>query len=80
MSKFGALADYCRGQSLQIFDLPFHKIEAIIGEKLPASANRPQYWANTSAATGPVRSAMIDTPYDTFLVDGSKRVQFRRRI
>ncbi|MEK6638202.1 MAG: hypothetical protein AABY88_08985 [Pseudomonadota bacterium] len=80
MSKFELLADYVRGQSFKTFDLPFHKIEAIIGEKLPKSAERPQYWANTSAATNPVRSALKDTNYDTFLVSGSKRVEFRRRF
>jgi hypothetical protein len=80
MAKFDKLADHCREQKLQTFDMPFYKIEALIGAKLPTSAKRPQYWANTAAATGPVRAAMVDTPYDTFLVDGSNRVQFRRRF
>ena len=79
MAKFGPLADYCRTQTLSTFDLPFAKIEALIGEKLPMSAKRPQYWSNTTAASGPVRSVMIDTPYDTFLVAGSNRVTFRKR-
>ena len=80
MAKFDPLAEHCRQQTLQTFDMPFHKIEALIGGKLPASACRPQYWANTTAASGSVRSVMVNTPYDTFLVDGSKRVQFRRRF
>ena len=80
MAKFDGLAEYCQTRSWQNFDLPFHKIEALIGEKLPASAERPQYWANTSAASGPVRAAMVNTRYDTFLVAGSKRVEFRRRF
>ena len=79
MSKFDALADYCRTQTLQTFDLPFHKIEAIIGTKLPTSALRPQYWANTVSGGSPVRQAMRDTRYETFLVSGSRRVQFRRK-
>jgi hypothetical protein len=79
MAKFNALADFCDQQKLQTFDLPFHKIEALIGGKLPPSAKRPQYWANTTAATNPVRAALKDTPYETFLVDGSNRVQFRRK-
>jgi hypothetical protein len=79
MAKFDALAEHCRNQTLQTFDLPFHKIEALIGEKLPKSAERPQYWANTVAATGPVANVMKDTPYESFLVAGSKRVEFRRR-
>ena len=80
MAKFEKLAEYCRQQSFQTFDLPFHKIEAMIGEKLPASAKRPQYWANTEAASNPVRRALKDTPYETFLVAGSNRVEFRRKF
>ncbi|WP_326524391.1 hypothetical protein [Sphingomonas sp.] len=80
MAKFEPLAEYCRAQTLREFDLSFHKIEALIGEKLPPSANRPQYWANVVDGIGPVRSAMRHTPYETFLVDGSKRVQFRRKF
>lgn len=80
MSKFDRLAEYVNEQTLQTFDLPFHKIEVIIGDKLPESAKRPQYWANTTSGTGPVRSALKDTNYETFLVNGSKRVEFRRKF
>ena len=80
MGKFEALANYCREQKFEEFGLPFHKIEAMIGSKLPASALRPQYWANVVDGTGPVRAAMKDTPYETFLVSGSKRVRFRRKF
>lgn len=80
MSMFTPLAEYCRNQKLKEFELPFHKIEAIIGKKLPGSAQRPQYWANVVDGQGPVRSAMRDTPYETFLVSGSKRVRFERKF
>lgn len=80
MGKFSPLADYCNKQSLREFELPFHKIEGIIGSKLPLSAHRPQYWANVVDGTGPVRSAMRETPYETFLVAGSKRVRFERKF
>ncbi|GFM28602.1 hypothetical protein [Novosphingobium sp. PY1] len=79
MAKFGPLADYCSQQKLREFELPFHRIEAIIGDKLPASAERPQYWANVVDGTGPVRLAMKNTPYETFLVAGSRRVRFVRK-
>jgi hypothetical protein len=79
MAKFTALAGYCREQTLGEFELSFIKIEAIIGEKLPDSALRPQYWANVIDGTGPVRSAMKDTPYETFLIAGSRRVRFERK-
>lgn len=80
MAKFTALADYCRTRSLREFELSFLKIESIIGSKLPDSALRPQYWANVVDGTGPVRMAMKDTPYETFLVAGSRRVRFERKF
>ena len=79
MAKFEPLAEYCRQQTLREFELSFAKIEAMIGAKLPASALRPQYWANVVDGTGPVRLAMRATPYETFLVAGSKRVRFQRK-
>lgn len=79
MGKFAPLADYCREQRFREFELPFHKIESIISSKLPESALRPQYWANVASEAGPVRSAMKDTPYETFLVAGSRRVRFVRK-
>ena len=80
MAKFDALAAHCREQMFREFELPFHKIEAMIGSKLPDSALRPQYWANVVSGSGPVRAAMKDTPYETFLVAGSKRVRFQRKF
>lgn len=80
MGKFTPLADYCREQTLREFELSFIKIESIIGSKLPDSALRPQYWANVVDGTGPVRTAMKDTPYETFLVAGSRRVRFERKF
>jgi hypothetical protein len=80
MAKFDALADYVRQQTLREFELPFHKIEALIESKLPDSALRPQYWANTVDGGGPVRRVLRDTPYNTFLISGSRRVRFERRF
>ena len=79
MGKFMPLANYCREQTLNEFELSFQKIESIIGSKLPDSAQRPQYWANVVDGTGPVRSAMKNTRYETFLVAGSRRVRFERK-
>jgi hypothetical protein len=78
VSKFEPLAEYCREQNFGEFELPFHKIEAIIGDTLPKSALRPQYWANVVSGGGPVRAAMRHTQYETFLVEGSRRVRFQR--
>ncbi len=78
MKKFEPLAEYLRGQTLGTLDLTFARIEEIIGSPLPKSAFAPQYWANTTEAKGPVASALKTVDYDSFLVAGSKRVQFRR--
>jgi hypothetical protein len=80
MAKYDALAEHVRQQTLREFELPFYKIEAIIGAKLPDSALRPLYWANTVDGGGPVRRVLRDTPYDTFLISGSRRVRFERRF
>jgi len=80
MAKFDALADYVSSQTLREFEMPFHKIETLIGERLPDSALRPQYWANTVDGGGPVRRVLRKTPYDTFLISGSRRVRFERRV
>ena len=79
MGMFDPLAHYCCEQSLREFELPFHKIEAIIGRKLPDSSLRPQYWENVVEGGGPVRTAMRETPYDTYLVMGSRKVRFAKR-
>jgi hypothetical protein len=79
MAKYDPLAEYVSTQSLREFEMPFYKIEQLIGEKLPDSALRPQYWANTVEGGGPVRRALRKTPYDTFLISGSRRVRFERR-
>lgn len=80
MGKFTPLADYCCEQRLREFELSFIKIETIIGSKLPDSALRPQYWANAVDGKGSVRTAMKGTPYETFLVAGSRRVRFERKF
>lgn len=80
MSKFDALAAFVAQQTLREFEMPFHKIEALIGCKLPEGALRPQYWANTVDGGGSVRRVLRQTPYDTYLVSGSRRVRFERRF
>lgn len=80
MAKFDALAEYYRQQTLSEFELPFHKIETLIEEKLPLSALRPQYWANAVSGSGAVRTALRNTPYETFLVKDSRRVRFERKL
>ena len=80
MAKYDALTAHVSEQTLREFEMPFRKIEELIGSKLPDSALRPQYWANTADKGSPVREALRKTNYDTFLLSGSRRVRFERRF
>lgn len=82
MAKYDPLRDYLLRQRLHQFDLTFREIETIIGFKLPASANRPQWWANVKdpSTTHVQREAWRAAGYDAFLVSGSDKVRFQRRV
>ncbi|WP_094193822.1 DUF7662 domain-containing protein [Bradyrhizobium viridifuturi] len=80
MSKYDPLYEYLRGQSLQQFVLSFAEIERIIGDQLPPSAARPQWWEN---ATDPNSShvqcrAWRAAGYSAYLVSGSNSVRFEK--
>lgn len=78
MSKYDRLRDHLRHQRHAEFELTFKEMEAILGFALPASADRPQWWANQVAPGRPQREAWRAAGYDAFLVAGSQRVKFRR--
>jgi hypothetical protein len=79
-NKYDSLRDYLRRQSFDEFSLTFREIEQIIGSSLPASAERPQFWANVQSTTimNPLRQACRAGGYDTFLISGSRKVRFRK--
>lgn len=80
MSKYDALRDYLRQQKLREVVLTFKELEDLIGLSRPASAARPQSWANvTSRETKHVqREAWRAAGYDAFLISGSRKVRFVR--
>lgn len=79
MAKYDPLRDYLLRQSQPEFYLSFQQIETIIGASLPASADRPQWWANTKSPGSHVqREAWRIAGYDAFLVSGGQRVKFTR--
>ncbi len=78
MSKYAPLRDYLLRQKHREFELTFKEIEAIVGFKLPVSADRPQWWANQKAAGRAQREAWRAAKYDAFLIRGSDRVRFLR--
>jgi len=78
MSKYDPLRDWLRRQHLRDLELSFAEIENILGSRLPASRERPQWWANQRAPGRPQREAWRLAGYDAFLVRGSNRVKFRK--
>jgi hypothetical protein len=80
MAKYDKLRDYLRGQRFSEVILTFAEIESVLGFELPASAERPQWWANEQNpnTTKPQRIACRDAGFDAFLISGSRKVRFVR--
>lgn len=80
MPKYTPLYDYLRRKPQPEIEMSFTHIERILGNLLPKSALRPQWWANElSAETRHVQcSAWLDAGYEASLLPG-ERVVFRRR-
>ena len=78
MSKYDPLRDYLQSQKHSELKLTFKEIEGLLGSSLPASAERPQWWANQTTPGHPQREAWRAAGYDAFLVRGSDKVQFRK--
>jgi hypothetical protein len=78
MSKYDPLRNYLAALQMRETVLTFKEIEDIVGFKLPASAERPQWWANQQAPGRPQREAWRAACYDAFLISGSDKVKFQR--
>ncbi|WP_448034234.1 DUF7662 domain-containing protein [Bradyrhizobium liaoningense] len=80
MSKYEPLYKYLCSRSLQRLVLTFAEIEEIIGDQLPASAIRPQWWENvTDPNTSHVQCrAWRAAGYSAFLVHASSKVRFEK--
>jgi hypothetical protein len=82
MPKYDPLHDYLCAQNLRELVLTFKEIEEIIGDRLPASATRPQWWENATAPnTSHVQcKAWRAAGYNAYLVIGSDKVRFERPL
>jgi hypothetical protein len=80
MGKYHPLRDYLTEQHTNELVLTFREIETIIGDKLPKSADRPQFWANVKSDDygHTQRETWRKAGYDAFLVAGHNRVRFVR--
>ncbi len=77
-TKYEPLAAHLNTHTLATVTMRFLEIEKVLGFKLPRSANRPQFWANTEGRGNPLREAVRTTQYESFLLSGSTKVEFRR--
>lgn len=78
-SRYDPLREWLLSQSGQELNLSFAEIEEILGDSLPSSASRPQWWANTTKRhTNVQREAWRAAGYDAFLMKDQGRVRFVR--
>lgn len=82
MAKYDPLYHYLRRKTLPELVLSFSDIERIIGDMLPNSASRPQWWANEESEDSMhvQARAWCTAGYDAFLIQHQDRVRFRRRL
>jgi hypothetical protein len=78
-SKYDALRDHLSAHPKGEFELPFYKIEQILGFSLPKSAERPQWWANVTGGAHVQTRAWQSAGFDAFLIAGSRKARFRSR-
>lgn len=77
-SIYDPLRDYLRQQTLTEFVLTFEEIKRILGRKLPPSAVKFQWWANTKSVRHSQREAWRAGGYDAYLIQDSEKIKFQK--
>ncbi len=82
MAKYDQLETYLARKGAAEIQLGFADIERIIGQMLPKSAQRPQWWANEiDADSRHVQArAWRNAGYDAFWIKDAEQVRFVRRF
>lgn len=76
-SRYDPLRDWLLNQSSRELTVSFQEVEGILGSSLPASAELPQWWANTTKIhTNVQRKAWRAAGYDAFLMKDQAQVRF----
>ncbi len=76
-SRYDPLAHWLGEQIHQELIVSFEDIEVVLGGPLPASADQPQWWANTTKThTNVQRDAWRAAGYEAFLLKGQGKVRF----
>lgn len=80
MAKYDPFGAYLSLRRDEEFEISFEEVERILGDALPLSASRPQWWANeTDPDSSHVQSrSWRNAGYDAFLLPRG-RVLFGRR-
>ncbi len=81
MPKYDPLKRLLRRQKDDEVLLSFREIECAIGNLLPKSAERPQWWANEA---DPISRhihcrAWLDVGFEAYLLVGADKVRFQRK-
>lgn len=81
MTKYDPLRRFLRRSSRAEIQMSFADIERVIGDMLPKSAQRPQWWANEAdpSSRNVQAKEWLEAGYDAFLVAGAEQVTFKRR-
>ena len=81
MGKYDPLEHHLRRQKTASYEMSFRDIERVLGQLLPKSAQRPEWWANEdSPATRHVQcKAWLRAGYRAIPQVHSERVRFERR-
>ncbi|GLQ54884.1 DUF7662 domain-containing protein [Devosia nitrariae] len=77
MAKYDQLAKHLKSAYPREVVLSFEDIEGVLGSRLPRSADRPQFWANTVAEARHIqREAWRQAHYNAFLIADARAVRF----
>ena len=81
MGKYDPLEHHLRRQKTASYEMSFRDIERVLGQLLPKSAQRPEWWANEdSPATRHVQcKAWLRAGYRAVPQTHAERVLFERR-
>lgn len=80
MAKYDPLHRHLKRQRTSQLIMTFPEIERLLGDMLPKSARRPEWWANETAPDSRhvQCAAWLAAGYRAFLIRGEDRVRFER--
>ena len=78
MSKYAALGEFLRKQTMSLVPMTFGEIERVTGTKLPKSQRYPAWWSN-NPGNNVMTQIWLNAGFETEQVDiGGRKLVFRR--